>query len=363
MSNAKVNQDLYASVSLMECADLIARVGTTVTVLAQGELGIGKSSMLKVLRDRFPNHHVCYFDMTTKDVGDFAVPKIRTIDGIEVCSFLPNEEFGFHLDRPVIVMLDELGKSNKAVLNASLRIMLERKLGVYSLPEGSIVFATTNLAVEGLGDLLPPHVRNRVSVVRVRKPKAEEWVNWAMENDVAPEVLTTVEQFPQMLASFEEYSKPEDNEYINDPRVNRPAFVTPRSLEKASDLIKAMRGTSRAVLNHALTGTIGKRATYDMTAMIDLGEKLPTWDQIVKNPAKASIPTQAPAKIMLIYQAVQNIDRATIEPWMTYVQRLPKEMQALFCSTIIRTSKAATVASNRKYLEWAKENRYLYQQN
>ena len=187
-------------------SDLILAVGDTTTVLAQGEMGIGKSSILSILKSKLPDHHFCYGDMTTKDVGDFLVPKIRSLNGTDVCSFIPNEEFGFHFDKPIVLMLDEIGKASKAVMNACLRLMLERKLGTYSLPEGSIVFATTNLANEAIGDNLPPHARNRISVVKVRKPSADEWIEWALDNDSAPEVLLTVKQFPQMLASFEDYN-------------------------------------------------------------------------------------------------------------------------------------------------------------
>ena len=162
--------NLYKSLTLNQTADLISAVGDTTTILAQGEMGIGKSSILKILQAKHPNHFVCYGDMTTKDVGDLLIPKIRSLNDTEVTSFIPNEEFGFHLNKPIILMLDEIGKASKAVMNACLRLMLERKLGTYSLPEGSIVFATTNLAQEGIGDMLPPHARNRMTVVKVSKP-------------------------------------------------------------------------------------------------------------------------------------------------------------------------------------------------
>ena len=267
--------DLYKAISLQQCADLISAVGHTTTVLAQGEMGIGKSSILKILQAKHPDHFVCYGDMTTKDVGDFLIPKIRTIDGTEVTSFIPNEEFGFHLNKPIILMLDEIGKAPKAVMNACLRLMLERKLGTYELPEGSIVFATTNLAQEGIGDMLPPHARNRMSVVKVRKPSSEEWIEWALDNNITPEVLLTVKQFPQMLASFEDYNDPKDNEYVYDPRTPRPAFVTPRSLNRASDIIKNSKHLGHDIMAHALKGTIGNRATYDMLTIVQLNDELP----------------------------------------------------------------------------------------
>ena len=40
-------------------------------------------------------------------------------------TYLPNEELGLHLGKPVILMIDEYGKANPSVKNALLRDMLE----------------------------------------------------------------------------------------------------------------------------------------------------------------------------------------------------------------------------------------------
>jgi len=73
--------------------------------------------------------------MTTKDVGDFLVPKIRSLNGTEVCSFIPNEEFGFHHDKPIVLMLDEIGKASKAVMNACLSLDVREKIRHLCLTE------------------------------------------------------------------------------------------------------------------------------------------------------------------------------------------------------------------------------------
>ena len=354
--------NLYKSLSLQQTADLILAVGTHTTVLAQGEMGIGKSSMLKTIKAKLgEGYHYCYGDMTTKDVGDFLVPKIRSLNDTEVCSFIPNEEFGFHHEKPIVLMLDEIGKASKAVMNACLRLMLERKLGTYSLPHGSIVFATTNLANEGIGDMLPPHARNRLTVVKVRKPSADEWLeNYALDNGIAPEIMQTVKQFPQMLASFEDYDNPKDNEYIYDPRTPRPAFATPRSLEKASDIIKKARPLGSDILGHALKGTIGDRATYDTLSIVELAEQLPDWDSIIKDPSKTPIPKSASAVCMLVYSAVQKVEKDTLPKWLTYMKRLSKESQGLFATSAMRTQKKMIVGTDKEFIKWATENNYMF---
>lgn len=354
--------DLYKSITLKQTAELIQAVGAHTTILAQGEMGIGKSSILKTLREKLGDkYHYCYGDMTTKDVGDFLVPKIRTLDGVEVCSFIPNEEFGFHFDKPIVLMLDEIGKASKAVMNACLRLMLERQLGTYSLPEGSIVFATTNLAVEGIGDNLPPHARNRMTVVKVAKPSAEDWIeNYALDNGILPEVILAVKQFPQMFASFEDVQDPKDNEYINDPRMPRPAFVTHRSMEKASNILKDTKGMSDTIISHALIGTIGQRATYDMMAMVRLANDLPDWESITKSPETTKVPDSPSAVCMLVYSAVQRIEKDTVNAWVKYMGRISKEAQGLFATSVMRTKKASTVGTSKEFIKWATDNNYLF---
>jgi hypothetical protein len=355
--------DLYKSLSLQQTADLILAVGDSTTVLAQGEMGIGKSSILSILKSKLSaTHHFCYGDMTTKDVGDFLVPKIRSLNDTEVCSFIPNEEFGFHHDKPIVLMLDEIGKASKAVMNACLRLMLERKLGTYELPQGSIVFATTNLANEAIGDNLPPHARNRISVVKVRKPSADEWIEWALDNDIAPEVLMTVKQFPQMLASFEDFNNASDNEYIYDPRTPRPAFCTPRSLNRASDIIKKSKPLGIDIMAHALKGTIGNRATYDMLSIIQLTDELPTWEAIIKEPLKTQVPQSPSAVCMLVYSAIQQVEKDNINKWIEYMNRLTKEAQGLFATSVMRTSKKTTVGTSQGFIKWATANNYLFAQ-
>jgi hypothetical protein len=358
-----IANNLYKTITLKETADLIASIGDEDTVIAQGEMGIGKSSMLKMLREKLgDDYYYCYVDMTTKDVGDFLIPKIKTIDGVDVCAFIPNEEFGLYLGKKLVIMLDEIGKCSKAVFNAGLRVMQERCLGNNVFPKGSIVFATTNLAVEGIGDMLPPHGRNRATIVKVGKPSADAWIeDYALSNDILPEVIMTLKQFPMMFQSFEDLKDPKDNEYINDPRMPRPAFITPRSMTRASNVIRKTRHLGNDVVTHALIGTIGVRGTYDMMAMVTLANDIPPWETIIKTPDTAKIPESPSAVCMVVYSAVQRVDKESVNAWIKYANRLNKEAQALFATSVMRVaSKASVVGTSRGFIDWATKNNYLF---
>jgi hypothetical protein len=70
-----------------------------------------------------------------------------------------------------------------------LPVILERRLGDVPLPEGSIVFATTNLSTDGVGDNIPPHAYNRMTVCDFANPSVDDWITWGSNNGVVPEVL------------------------------------------------------------------------------------------------------------------------------------------------------------------------------
>ena len=213
-------------------------------------------------------------------------------------------------------IIDEFTKPINQSVQNMLHPLFEKanpRLGDNPLPvynnQPSIVFLTGNLSTDGVGDNLKAHSRNRLVPITIKKPDADEWIEWALDNDIAPEVLLTVKQFPQMLASFEDFDKASDNEYIYDPRTPRPAFCTPRSLNKASDIVKKAKPLGMDILAHALKGTIGNRATYDMLSIIQLTDELPTWEQIVKEPTKTKVPDSASAVCMLVYSAIQQVEK------------------------------------------------------
>src|SRR5210317_197963 len=170
-----------------QIANAVIANGANSTMLIEGETGIGKSTLLTALKRMLPTHKTIYFDCTTADLGDLMLPNIGNnaeTGAPQAISFLPNEELGLHLGEPITLMLDEFGKANPAVKTALARLILERQLAGYKLHPDSIVFATTNLGTEGLGDLIPAHQRNRITSVQMRKPTSDEWLEWGVVNGI-----------------------------------------------------------------------------------------------------------------------------------------------------------------------------------
>ena len=355
-------QKMYA-LGLDQITNAILVGGHKRTILVQGHMGTGKSSMLKILSKELPKHIPCYLDCTTKDLGDITVPNLAKLDdGTGYVTYLTNEELGAHHDVPVILMIDEYGKANPAVKNALLRLMLERKIGSYTLHPDSIVFATTNLGAEGVGDLLPAHARNRITVVTSRKPTAEEWIEWGINNGIHPTVLGWVRENPQVMQSFEDVFDPDENPHIFHPQVPRAAFVTPRSLEAASDWLHEQSSFDDQTLTSLLMGTIGDRGALDLMAFVKLANQLPSLESIKQDPTGATLPTSASAVCMVVYKLLSVLERDWVDSCMTYLNRLDKEAQGLFANGVRapKYSKRDIVMTNKKFTEWARDNNYMF---
>lgn len=354
-------QQMYA-LNLEQSAQLIEAIGHMRTVLMQGDIGTGKSSTLGELSARKPTHHGVYFDCTTKDLGDMMIPSLQSIDADGCVRMIPNEELGVHLKQPVILMIDEFGKANPSVKNAMLRLMLERKIGSYSLHPDSIVFATTNKGSEGVGDMLPPHARNRMTVIQVRKTDHMDWIEWGINNGIDATLLGWVKDNPQLMASFEDVKDPDENPYIFHPQQQRAAFVTPRSLHAASDILKQREAFDDQTLTAALMGTIGDRGAMDLMSFVKLADQLPSLQSVKDDPKNAKVPDSAAAICMVVYRTLAALEKDWLNAWMDYLPRLDTEAQALFANGVRapKYSKQAMVMQNKKFTEWAMKNSHLY---
>jgi hypothetical protein len=368
MEMKQTAEQLFAQ-SINECAESILATGNKVTTLVQGHMGTGKSSILKMLASQLPDHVPCYFDCTTKDLGDLMLPKILSDgDDSQYVRFVPNEEMGIHHDKPIILMVDEFGKANPSVKNGMMRVMLERTMGTKRLHPDSIVFATTNLGTEGVGDLLMPHHRNRITVIRMKKPNATEWIeDFALNAGIHPALIMWVKEHgEQLFQSYEEIENPDDevggNPYIYHPKAQRPAFVTPRSLELASHWLWAKDKLSKNALKSNLIGTIGARGGADLDAYIELVDQLPKQEEIKTSPDTAKVPTTASAVVMVVYRALATMNKDFIDPFMVYLNRLDKEAQGLFAMQVRnpKYAKQSMVMSNKKFTDWCMANNFMF---
>ena len=310
---------MQLSINLKQAATLIRNVGTTNTILLRGQPGVGKSSILATLGKELPDYHVCYIDCANLDLGDLAMPVIDREN--MTTSYAPNVRFGVgkNQTRPVILMLDELGKASRPVMNMLLPTILEHRVGDVQYRTGSIILATTNLDTDGVGDNIPAHAYNRMTVVNLANPTVEQWLEWASDNNIAPEVMAFAKQYPQVFDCYVDL----------DPKAKNPYIFNP------------------------LTGNVGEAAARDMDALIHLADQLPLYENIVKEPFKAKVPTSAGALFILAFMLAGRVDAKTIEAVMDYSDRMANESfeaHALFITSLASNkAKVGMACGSRKF--------------
>jgi len=401
------------SVTLIQAAMAIATT-PQVRYLLVGEPGIGKSSILELvraLREKFLNERAAqntnehttqntnehttqntnehttqntnednssppppppprpyqnvlasYSDVGTLDLGDIVMP---TVDHeAKVTRYYPSARFNLHLGQPVVIMLDEFTKGSPPVQNM-LHPLLERtnpRLGDVPLPEGTIVFLTGNLSSDGVGDNMKAHSLNRLVRLHIRKPDADEWLAWATEHGIEAVVQAWVKQYPHCLASYldnpnMEGSKVVENPYIYSPRAQQLSFVSPRSLEAASYILKSRHLNDRDATLASLSGAIGEAAARDMQAYVEYQDELPSWKSILSHPGTTHVPVSPGACSVLIYGALAKVTAETFDAFMEYLSRFSPEWQACFMLQITSSpSKQAIAFRSKRTAEWMSKN-------
>jgi hypothetical protein len=351
--------------SFTQVLNLIAATGHKRTIIVEGENGIGKTALFHALKrsPKFANHiAVDPVDCTQLSDGSVWMPDLDREHGVS--RELPNERFGVSKtnqlgvndSQPVIVALDEIAKAPQFIKNVLAPIIYERRVGNYHMPEGSVVVCFTNLSVEGLGDSIQAHLRNRLVFVKMRKPTADEWVKWATDNNINPMVIAFVNNEPRVMDSFIDYAKggkfegkdqAKDNGYIFNPKAVQLAYASPRSLVAASDILDEGIGVlDDDTLEAALTGTVGHVTAQAMASFVRFGKDICEYARVIKDPEGAPLSTNPTAQLIQVFQFVSRAaDRTEADAIVKYVWRMRAEMQSIFCNTVATSQRVGLFAT------------------
>ena len=346
-------------ISIEEARKAIPLLGVVLTPIIKGEPGCGKSTLLKMLeQDMGDGYDYVYVDCTTKDIGDTAmsIPDNDRTKLLQVVSDL----FKMDSPKPKVIMLDEFMKTPKLLQAMWTRLMLERYVGDKPLPEGTVVFATSNNSSDGVGDTMLAHAGNRVCIYNLRKPNATEWLAWASENGISAETRACVAMFPNMLASYLDGGQ-EDNPYIFNPqRKGVLSFVTPRSLTLNDRAVVCNRDKLGATLTQAsIAGTIGAAAAEKMAAFLSLAKELVSIKDVISSPDTVRMPEKPAALFMMMFNAVDTIQtQDELAAFMKFVNRIQSsEVQSVFFTMAMQNKRMAKIAvMNQQIREWARTN-------
>lgn len=347
-------------VTIDEAYTLVKTLGTSNTFLFVGEPGIGKSSLHSRMKSDidYPTDkydHV-YVDFSNTDLGDLFIRAPNRETG--ELEFYPSSLFKLKSGKPKIIMLDEIGKCDKMMQKMAMRLVLDHVLGDEELPEGSIVFATTNNFSDGVGDAILAHGGNRVTIINVSKSNEKMWNTWATDNGISAVIRAWVAMNPRCLASYLDGGQ-DDNPFIFNPSKRVLSFVSPRSLAKCDPIVRARDVVGSKLTHSSLAGTIGVAAAESMAAFLSLEKELISVKQVLADPENIPVPEKPAALFMMMFNAIDTIETSDdLSKFMRFVNRVrSSEIQAVFFTMLLQSKRTTRLARlNQQVSDWAKTN-------
>jgi hypothetical protein len=197
--------------------ELLLGLATVRPVFVWGAPGIGKSSLVRDFAESLGLECVSLLGTQLAPEDLMGVPQIR--DGRSV--FCPPEAIA--RDEPYCLFLDELNAATPDVQKAFYSLILDRRIGAYELPKGSIVIGAGNRATDNaLARPVASALVNRLTHVHL-EASAKDWLGWAAGSGIHPWIVDHLTDRPDHL-----WSKPPKTE---------EAFSTPRSWHMLSDAL------------------------------------------------------------------------------------------------------------------------------
>ena len=210
--------NLAYTVTQEELADVLLHVAPVRPVFIWGAPGIGKSSLVEQFAAAVGLECVSLLGSQLAPEDIIGIPQIRG----DVSVFLPPKKIA--RKEPYCLFLDELNACSQEVQKAFYSLILDRRIGEYHLPAGSVVIGAGNRTQDGaIVKTMSSALINRMFHVEL-KVSPKQWLAWAYTNDLHPFVTDYIAQRPDHL-----FSEP--------PKIEEP-YSTPRSWHMLSDLLK-----------------------------------------------------------------------------------------------------------------------------
>jgi hypothetical protein len=246
--------------------------------------------------------------------------------------FLPREGSG-------ILFLDELNAAPAMVQASCYQLVLDRKLGEYSLPEGwAIVAAGNRDGDRAVTARMPTPLRNRFVHLEF-EIDAQEWSEWAVAAGIRPELIAFLRFRPELLSVFDRDAN---------------AFPSPRSWEFVSRILDSSTGPP---IEHELfAGAVGPGAATEFSAFLRTFRELPNIDAILLNPLAEPVPDSAAAQYAIASALARCASDLNFDRVCAYLDRMPTEFGVLCVRDA--SLRRPEIRHTSSYTKWAIANHH-----
>lgn len=228
------------------CVEYNIQHGIKHAILGLGAPGVGKSQLIHQIGKKYGYKviDVRLAQMSEVEIGGLIYPnESRTKTVWLAPDILPDEE----RDGPkTILLLDEITSCTKRVQVAAYQLILDRKIGQYTLPEGTFVIALGNREDDdGVYIQLAAPLADRFEI-HYMEPSFDDWKNdFAIPRGVHPLVVNYLTFKPAAL-------------HTQAAEGDNMRFATPRSWVRVSDILKVDSNIENPVIRHKIIGNVGE---------------------------------------------------------------------------------------------------------
>ena len=238
----------------------------------------------------------------------------------------------------VVLLVDELPNAPKATQNALLQLVLDKKIGTYTLPAGTAIIAAGNRSIDRAAvHEMPTPVKNRFAHYEI-EANIDDWVAWAMQNNISPTIISFLRYRPTQLHNL-------------DAREN--AFPTPRAWEMIDRKLPFM-GNNTDEEFYGTASLIGDGPAGEFIAFKKSVDKMPDLDQIVQNPTYTQVPDDPSVLYAVSGALASRADTNNFKDIMRYAKRMPAEYQVV----LVRDSlaKDRELMQTDAFQQWTQDN-------
>ena len=285
-------------------------VGARQPVFIWGGPGVGKSSVVRQLAKALtiPLQDVRALLLDPVDLRGLPFLGSDGRSKWATPEFLPQDGAG-------ILFLDELNAAPAMVQASCYQLVLDRKLGEYTLPEGwAIVAAGNRDSDRGVTTRMPTPLRNRFVHLEF-EVDVQEWSEWAIQAGIRPEVIAFLRFRPELVSAFDRDAN---------------AFPSPRSWEFVSRILDSLGPQSNPSIEHeVIAGAVGTGAATEFSGFLRMFRELPNIDAILMNPLQEPVPENAAAQYAVASALARSASDTNFDRICLYLKRLPTEFQVL----------------------------------
>ena len=208
------------TLSIQQVHAFLLNVATVRPVFIWGPPGVGKSSLVEQFADQLGLECVSLLGSQLAPEDLIGIPRI---DG-HVSRFYPPAMLV--REREFVLFIDELNIASQDIQKAFYSLILDKRIGKYHLPPGSIIIGAGNRAHDAaMAKQMPSALVNRMVHVHL-KASHREWLEWAQTHGLHNWVIDYVKARPTQLST-------------EVPPAKEEPFSTPRSWHAVSDALQS----------------------------------------------------------------------------------------------------------------------------